>query len=206
MGSSFGSIHVRDGEGDMVRTACEAIAAKGDTKFLVAPIRGPWQAVYPSAAGQDVTISAALAERTLGVVVHVLLHDDDLFAYLFYRDGRLVDEYNSCPDYFGDVPEEEALRQRGRPELFVDILAPHATVAGLRSLLAAPRDTTAGALDEETADAGAAIARAGLLPAAERRHRDSRARRAGDAQAPLVFSGQFHERGKVDEAGTAGQG
>jgi len=36
-------------------------------------------------------------------VLHVVVHDDDIFCYFFYRGGRLVDRYNSFPDYFAEA-------------------------------------------------------------------------------------------------------
>ena len=46
------------------------------------------------ALGRD--LSAALACPILGV----LNHDDDILCYWLFQRGELLDEYNSCPDYF----------------------------------------------------------------------------------------------------------
>jgi hypothetical protein len=58
---------------------------------------------------QDQKIIAAFASRLSGEfscpVLAVLNHDDDIFWYQLYLNGELVDEYNSCPDYFDQSDE-----------------------------------------------------------------------------------------------------
>jgi hypothetical protein len=69
---------------------------------------------------------------------------DDIFAYSFYRGGQLLDQYNSCPDYFDDdFGEEEAGPSGGHPEVFRDLLGDEG-LEGLRELLAADQPVFAG--------------------------------------------------------------
>lgn len=39
-------------------------------------------------------------------VLAVLNHDDDLLCYWLFKDGKVIDQYNSCPAYFDDDEEE----------------------------------------------------------------------------------------------------
>ena len=74
-----------------------------------------------------------------------MVHDDDIFAYWFYRNGQLLDSYNSCPDFFEGindvhVSEQEKLDARGRPELFQDLLKEPDALNRLKELLAADKE------------------------------------------------------------------
>jgi len=44
--------------------------------------------------------------RTGCTVLGVIVHDDDIMNYVLAREGKVVDEYNSSPDYFtgGEAP------------------------------------------------------------------------------------------------------
>ena len=100
MGAFFGSIHVRTDNSDLVRNALERVAKEADCKFLMGPPVGGWISVFPSGNGQDDKISAKIATILADDFFHLVVHDDDIFLYFFYRAGALVDRYNSCPDYW----------------------------------------------------------------------------------------------------------
>ena len=67
--------------------------------------------------------------------MHVYVYDDDIFGYRFYRDAKLIDEYNSDPDYFEEQPAEEEARLRGRPEVFAEFIPTERDRQGLQELL-----------------------------------------------------------------------
>ena len=93
MGGFFGSIQVRTGERDPVLKAV-ATLVRDDLRFLVGPELDGWVAVYPSGNGQDIAVAAALATRVSMPVIHLLVHDDDVFAYEAYAEGKPIDSYN----------------------------------------------------------------------------------------------------------------
>ena len=66
----------------------------------------------------------------------VLVHDDDFLAYEYYRDGKLVDQYNGRPDYFAPVSARKRQKLAGRPDLFAHLLADEHAVANLKTKLA----------------------------------------------------------------------
>ena len=48
--------------------------------------------------------------------------DDDDFEYLFFRDGRLADQYRAKPNAYDPLPRAERPAWRGKPETFADLL------------------------------------------------------------------------------------
>jgi hypothetical protein len=43
-----------------------------------------------------------MSESLNGPVVAFLNHDDDILCYWVFENGEVIEEYNSCPDYFED--------------------------------------------------------------------------------------------------------
>jgi hypothetical protein len=139
MGAFYGSVHLRTGDPNEVRRLLEQADKKQGGRFLVGPALGGWVAVYAEHHGQDERVAQALARTFRGELLYVLVHDDDVFAYAYYRGGRLLDQYNSCPDYFGDDEDETGGERGGNPEVFRDLLGDAGAVEELARLLAADR-------------------------------------------------------------------
>ncbi|HKV60624.1 MAG TPA: ankyrin repeat domain-containing protein [Candidatus Acidoferrum sp.] len=57
------------------------------------------------------------------VAIGVLVHDSDTFQYLIFEKGELIDQFDSKPDYFGPVSDEQKKEWRGD----FDKLLPYAT-------------------------------------------------------------------------------
>jgi hypothetical protein len=135
MGAFLGSIHVRTNDREVVRAALEKLARKKKACFLLAPSLRGWTSIYPSEHGQDDSVSRSLAKALPYDLIHVLVHDDDVFAYYVYRSGKLLDEYNSAPDYFEPVSARKKARVAGRPELLAELLKDPGAVFELRRIL-----------------------------------------------------------------------
>ena len=137
MGGFYGSVQVRGAERKTIITVVEKLAGKSDLRFLIGPELGGWVGVYPVGHGQDTRIGCEIARKLSGELFQLLVHDDDFFIYEYYRDGKPVDRYNSCPDYFQQVSASEARKLRGRPDTF-DQLAPAEGILALKAMLADP--------------------------------------------------------------------
>jgi hypothetical protein len=140
MGSFFGSVHMRTSDQGAVHQILEELTRKRETRFLLAPPRDGWLTVFPENHGQDDALVKALAKRFIGEMLHVLVHDDDIFAYSLFRNGKLVDHYNSRPDYFEKVSARARQQSRGRPERLEHLLADPTTLPDLQELLTHGRD------------------------------------------------------------------
>src|SRR6266446_2655815 len=135
MGAFYGSVHIRTENSDVVQKALDDVAKEADCRFLLSPALNGWVSVFPNNGGQDLQASGEIAKRLPYDIFHMIVHDDDVFAYHFYRDGRLLDQYNSRPDYFSKVSDEEKQKCRGRPELFQDLLRKPESLSQLKALL-----------------------------------------------------------------------
>ncbi len=141
MGAFYGSVLVRDDNADVVRKALEGVAKSSKSRFLVGPALDGWISVFPDNSGQNERVSTEIAKALPNDILHLLVHDDDIFCYYFYRNGRLTDRYNSCPDYFGSVSSAEKRECLGHPEVFEDLLPNPASLKKLKSLLAKSKVT-----------------------------------------------------------------
>ena len=106
----------------MVKQAVAEVARAKRIKCFLGPGLGGWVGVYPEHNGQDDTVGAEIAHRLNADVLHLLVHDDDVLAYWFWRGGELVDSYWSLPGYFGEKHRAEQERMIGRPEAFGHLL------------------------------------------------------------------------------------
>lgn len=132
LGGSYGSVQYRGGR-DVVKAAAERVARSKGIKCLVGPEIKGWVGVYPENNGQDQTVGAEIAREAGGEAIHLLVHDDDIFAYWFWRDGELIDSYWSQPGYFGEEQRAEQEAMAGRAEVFAHLLGDG--VGRLRGLL-----------------------------------------------------------------------
>jgi hypothetical protein len=122
MGAFYGSVQVRSEDRSGVKAVAEEVARALHASMLVGPVIDGWVGLYPEMNGQNVAVGAALAAQISADVLHLIVHDDDVFAYWLYREGQLVDSFWSLPGYFdeGNRAHEEAMS--GDPNAFRPIL------------------------------------------------------------------------------------
>jgi len=119
MGGFYGSVQIKTEDRDAVRTVLVNLSRK--EKFLIGPPLNGWVGIYPEGSGQDFELVSDIAKRTPSEIMATLVHHDDIFAYEYYREGVCIDRYNSTPDYFNDITEEEKQALRGNPERFAHL-------------------------------------------------------------------------------------
>lgn len=116
MGGFYGSVQVKGVARDAVKAAAAEVARGQGIKCLVGPALGGWVGIYPENNGQDQSVAGQIARNVGGTVLHLIVHDDGIFAYWLWRDGKAADAYWSRPGYFGDTGRAEQEAMAGRPE------------------------------------------------------------------------------------------
>lgn len=135
MGAFYGVTYLRTDEIEPILAILTGLNHRNQTQFLVAPPLNQWIAVYSQHGGQDERIAASISKKFSGDVLHVLVHDDDIFCYTLFRRGRQIDSYNSCPDYFESVPARERKRLQGQPVLLAHLLPSPDELPALQKLI-----------------------------------------------------------------------
>lgn len=119
MGASFTNCQVRSTDANAVATV---LAPLLKSRAYVSPASGGWVTVYDEATeSQDskllIKLAKELSKALKTEVFGFLVHDSDIAVYYLCQNGELVDEFDSCPDYFGnEVSAVERERVRGITE------------------------------------------------------------------------------------------
>ncbi len=121
MGAWYESILVRTNEPDTTRRILHGLATEGNRRFLVSPAFDGWISIFPNNYGTNGEVATAIAQQLRSDVFHFMVSDDDAFIYYFHRGGALIDQYNSCPDYFEEASDDQRNECVGRPHLFRDL-------------------------------------------------------------------------------------
>jgi hypothetical protein len=109
VGAFFTNYHVRKTDA----AACaKALAALISSRALVTDSKNGWTTVYDERSdSQDVEVlrgvAKGLSAKLKTAVIAMMVHDSDVFVYLLYKNGELIDQFDSKPDYLGSVSETQ---------------------------------------------------------------------------------------------------
>lgn len=125
MGASFTNCQVRSTDANAVTSV---LAPLLKSRAYVSPASNGWVTVYDEASEQESSLLIKLAkELSMALKTAVLgfmVFDSDIAFYYLCQNGELVDEFDSCPDYFDDeVSEVERARVRGVTEKLLPLAA-----------------------------------------------------------------------------------
>ena len=155
MAGFYGSLQVRGVDGASVRRVLDECARSTGTRFLIGPPLNGWVGIYPEDSGQDPELANRVAQDLGGEIFAVRVHDDDSFAYEYYRDGARLDAYDSSLVDPDDLSEAESSPSQWRPEAFAHLVSDPPRLAALKDRLAefaARREPRATELLEAFAD------------------------------------------------------
>jgi hypothetical protein len=137
MGLFCASFHFRTGD----HAALSAAAAK--RKFAdcrVLPAKNGWASLYEEQASQQDDerirdIAKTLSKDLKSPAIAFMVHDSDIACYWLYDSGKLLDEYNSCPDYFDDDGDGESPASGGKTDVLIRYCRPGVTEDQLTEIL-----------------------------------------------------------------------
>lgn len=137
MGTSCVNFHARSEDAAAV---AKALARIVHVEALVAPPNYGWITFFDqNASSQDtkqlVRIARSLSKKLQTAVFAFLVHDSDVFRYHLFDRGKLIDQFDSRPDYFGVVSSARRRKYAGQPELFVGLARAGVTVEEIRNVL-----------------------------------------------------------------------
>lgn len=133
MGNFLGSAHVKIDSNTILKAYLSKLAPQEKFECYISPPINGWVGIFRDQFGQ-IPLGESLAKQFNNDIVDVMVHDDDVFCYWYHKNGRLVDSFNSCPDYFGEA-EEEADSLRGNPEIFNGLLNSSKKLVQLKQVL-----------------------------------------------------------------------
>ena len=115
MGAFFTNCNVRTKD---TAKCAKALASSISSRALMTDSKHGWITVYDAESeSQNINILRHLAnelsEKLKTVAIGILIHDSDILQYLVYENGKLVDQFDSKPDYSGPVSDAQKKEWRG---------------------------------------------------------------------------------------------
>lgn len=105
-----------------------ALNHRGATQYRILPAKNGWTSLYEEEASWQNEARIRVLAGGLSKELHVaavafMVHDSDIACYWLFDDGRLLDQYNSCPAYFDEDATDDGPPSPtgGRP----DVLLPY---------------------------------------------------------------------------------
>jgi len=140
MGLFCVNFHCRTTDDAAVTAALNRCGAR---RHRVIPAKGAWTSfVEQQASAQDEAriraLAGGLSQDLNTATIAFMVHDSDIACYWLYDRGELIDEYNSCPDYFGESTYGDAPSgpSGGQPELLQRYCRAGTTTDDLTAILA----------------------------------------------------------------------
>jgi|SRR3954451_16548211 len=120
--ASFGSVHVQTDDLDGVVRAVRQFVPRmpgGSKGSVVAPPRNGWIAVYDELTDRNPEmlrrLSRELSDRMGAVVLLLGVEEEQVVRFVLFERGRVMDEYLSVPEYYGDIPPGDVIALSANP-------------------------------------------------------------------------------------------
>jgi hypothetical protein len=122
------------------RALAQAAKRRGAAQFRVLPAHGGWTSLYEEQASEQHEerirrLAGTLSKDLQVAAIAFMVHDSDIACYWLFDKGHLLDEYNSCPDYFADDSDGPPSPSGGRPDVLLRYCRPGVTQEELAAVL-----------------------------------------------------------------------
>ena len=149
MGTTYSNCQVRTDSPEAVIAALTSLLKE---PAYVSPAVNGWVGVYPEGTRTDLDKLAKQLSKQLSCGVFTWnVHNNDIFYYTLFEDGKLRDEFNSSPDYFDPVSKGEMKRLHGKPEVLVPFCTPGVSTSQVQEILHPPSRAESGLAAEASA-------------------------------------------------------
>jgi hypothetical protein len=97
-----------------------ALNRRNVNRFRLLAPKGGWVSLYEEQASRQDDdrireLTSELSGELHAPAIAFMVHDSDIACYWLYDDGKLLDEFNSCPDYFDDDAGEPSRPSGNQP-------------------------------------------------------------------------------------------
>jgi ankyrin repeat protein len=141
MGASFTNyqVHTRS-----VSECAKAVARVVSSRALITDPKNEWITVYDETSdAQNLKeirrIAKSLSAKLSTSALALLVHDSDVFLYLLYDQGQLIDQFDSNPGYFAPVTAAQRKKWSGNFASLAQRAPRRTTAAAIRDALTTPR-------------------------------------------------------------------
>lgn len=137
MGMFFTNCQIRSNDPESCRKAAAGIVT---ASCVVTDSKNGWVTLFDEKTeSQDENelqrVAKALSSELKTAVFGFLVHDSDIFMYFFSDRGKLVDQFNSHPDYFGPVSSETRKKWAGQFKKLTPFTPKKTSVAAIETVL-----------------------------------------------------------------------
>ena len=141
MGTFCTNFHARSTDTAAVSKVLSKITS---SESLIAEPCNGWTAIFDERAdSQDAKeiarIARGLSAKLTTAVFSFLVHDSDIFQYRLYDNGKLIDQFDSRPDYFGAVSAAHRRKWAGRPDELLPFARAGVSTDAIAAVLQAPQ-------------------------------------------------------------------
>lgn len=141
MGSFFTNCQIRSQSAEGCRRAAASIVA---ASCLVTDSKNGWVSLFDEQSeSQDLQeiqrVAKAFSSKLATAVFGFLVHDSDMFVYVLHDKGKLVDQFNSCPDCLGPVSASERKKWAGQFKKLLPLVPKKASLTAIQNVLGKKR-------------------------------------------------------------------